>query len=117
MRESNGEGVANHAGPKPCVGVRKGDGEASAGVHAGRVLSREISGPARECRTLQGAHAVEKAEGNTGSVAIARRSRALRGRRPRARMESTRAGTGRSQRRLRLEGAADRIVKPQGRRR
>ena len=28
MEESDTEGVAHHGGPGPCVGVRKGDGEA-----------------------------------------------------------------------------------------
>ena len=41
MKESYGEGVANHTGPKPCGGVREGVVEASAGARAGRVLSRE----------------------------------------------------------------------------
>jgi hypothetical protein len=43
MEESYVEGVANHDGPEPCVGVREDGGEASAGVRAGRVLSREIT--------------------------------------------------------------------------
>jgi len=42
MKEPYAEGLATHGGPKPCAGTRKGDGEASAGAHAGRVLSREI---------------------------------------------------------------------------
>jgi hypothetical protein len=43
MKESHVEGVANHDDPEPCVDVREGGGEASAGVRAGRVLSREIT--------------------------------------------------------------------------
>ena len=35
------EGVANHIGPEPCVGIREGVGEASAGERAGQPLSRE----------------------------------------------------------------------------
>jgi RNA-directed DNA polymerase len=35
------EGVAIHIDPEPCIGVREGDGEASAGEHVGPVLSRE----------------------------------------------------------------------------
>jgi len=35
------EDVANHIGPKPCVGIREGVGEASAGECAGQPLSRE----------------------------------------------------------------------------
>ena len=45
MKESYGEGVASHTGPKSCVGVRKDEGEALTGVHAGPVLSREIVAP------------------------------------------------------------------------
>ena len=41
MEESYGEGVATHADPESCAGVRKGTGEALTGAHAGRVLSRE----------------------------------------------------------------------------
>lgn len=43
MKESYEEGVASHFGPKPCVGDRKGTGEASAGVHAGGVKKPVIS--------------------------------------------------------------------------
>jgi hypothetical protein len=32
------EGVATHDDPEPCVGVRKGMGEASAGAHVGRAI-------------------------------------------------------------------------------
>jgi RNA-directed DNA polymerase len=42
MKEPYIEGVATHDGPEPCAGARKDVGEASAGVRAGRVLSREI---------------------------------------------------------------------------
>jgi hypothetical protein len=35
------EGIANHIGPEPCVGVREDAGEASAGEHTGQPLSRE----------------------------------------------------------------------------
>ena len=42
MRESYGEGVANHTDPESCAGAREGMGEALTGVPAGRVLSREI---------------------------------------------------------------------------
>ena len=46
------EDLANHDDPESCVGVRKDDGEALTGEHAGRVLSREKF-------TVQGADAVE----------------------------------------------------------
>jgi hypothetical protein len=35
------EGVANHIGPEPCVGIREDVGEASAGERAGQPLSRD----------------------------------------------------------------------------
>jgi hypothetical protein len=41
MKESYGEGLANHTGPKLCADAREGMGEALAGVRAGGVLSRE----------------------------------------------------------------------------
>jgi len=34
-----GEGLAIHTGPKPCVGTREGDDEASAGVRTGQPWS------------------------------------------------------------------------------
>jgi hypothetical protein len=58
MKESYGEGVACHTGPKSCVIVRKGEGEALTGVHAGPVLSREITAPPRG-GLLRGADALE----------------------------------------------------------
>src|ERR687886_837548 len=51
MRESYGEGVAIHAGPESCGVAREGSAEASTGVRAGRVYSRESP-------TLRGADAV-----------------------------------------------------------
>jgi hypothetical protein len=117
MKESHSEGVAIHAGPEPCVVVRKDEGEASAGVRAGRVLSREIRDPQRKLRKLRGADAL----GEGGRQHLTRRYReacgTLRGRRPRARTESTRSGTGRSRRWLREMGSSVRIVKPKGERR
>ena len=69
------EGVANHIGPEPCVGVREHVGEASAGENVGQVLSRES-------RLIPGADALLEAEGNTrGRVTASARS-ARRGRRP-----------------------------------
>ena len=41
MKESDGEGLATHAGPESCGVARKGGVEALTGVRAGRVLSRE----------------------------------------------------------------------------
>jgi len=39
------EGVATHIGPEPCVVVREGRGEASAGERIGQPLSRESNSP------------------------------------------------------------------------
>ena len=77
MKESYGEGVANHTGPKPCVGGREVVGEASAGARAGRVLSRESAKSGVPTASFS-------TEGNTGRAANARRGRTPRGRRPRA---------------------------------
>ncbi len=44
MRTPNIEGVATHDGPEPCVGVRKGAGEASVGVRAGRAIEPRNQG-------------------------------------------------------------------------
>jgi hypothetical protein len=104
MKESYGEGIANHTGPASCVGYPQGGGEALAGVRAGRVLSREIL-------LLQGAHALDVVEGNTDRVASARHGRTLRGRRPRACTETPRTGTGRSPIRLCNEGCEGRSGK------
>src|SRR6058998_3294369 len=53
MEVSSGEGLASHAGPWSCGGVRKDDREALTGGGTGRVLSREIHD------SLRGADAVE----------------------------------------------------------
>ena len=42
MKESYGEGLATHTGPESCGADREVRDEALTGVHAGRVLSREI---------------------------------------------------------------------------
>jgi RNA-directed DNA polymerase len=93
MKESYSEGVAIHTGSESCARSRKGAGEALTGVRAGRVLSREITRsrvPTPWC----------SAEGNTERIASARCARTLRGRRPRARTETSCTGTGRSRTRL-----------------
>ena len=58
MEVSYSEGLANHAGPESCVGVRKDAGEALTGVRTGWVLSREIHAPPQG-GILRGADAVE----------------------------------------------------------
>ena len=74
MKESYGEGVANHTGLQPCAVVREDGGEASAEVRAGRVFSREkvlprgadvvaVSGrqhPLHRYREMQRSHARSK---------------------------------------------------------
>jgi len=105
MKESYGEGVANHTGPESCVGVRKGSGEALTGVHTGRVLSRVILLKSGEPTSW------DKAEGNTVRIVSARAAWTPRGRRPRARMETPCAGIGRSHGCLWPEGARGRMGK------
>ena len=51
MKESYGEGLATHTGPESCGVVREDAAEASTGVRAGQVLSRESA-------LLRGADAV-----------------------------------------------------------
>lgn len=64
MKVRHGEGVAIRIGPKPCIVVREGEGEASAGDCVGQPLSRESD-------TSRDADAVTLAEGNTIGGAIA----------------------------------------------
>ena len=111
MKESYGEGVASHAGPESCVGVREGDREALTGGGAGRVLSREMHEP------LRGADAVEV----SGRPYRARRqgeawSDPARSETPRT-YPSTASGNRESPRSSVAEGAADRIGKSQDTRR
>ena len=75
MQVHYGEGVAIHIGPEPCVGPRKGDGEASAGERIGQPLSRERF-------FIPGADAVPYAEGNTDGGASASPRTTRRGLRP-----------------------------------
>jgi hypothetical protein len=59
MRTLYIEGIASYGGPESCVGVPRGRSEAlTGGVRAG-LLSREM-------QRVQGADAVQMAEGNTG---------------------------------------------------
>ena len=48
MKESYGEGVACHTGPKSCAGGGDFAGEALTGVRTGPVLSREIPAPSQD---------------------------------------------------------------------
>jgi hypothetical protein len=69
------EGIANHIGPEPCAGIRKGVGEAWAGVRAGQPLSRDR-------KLIPGADAVCVAEGKRSERANASARATWRGRRP-----------------------------------
>ena len=117
MEKSNSEEVANRTGPEPCVVVRKGEGEASVGVRAGWVLSREILGPQRKLRPLRGADALDLS---------GRQHRTCRYRE--ARLDPARSETPRTHginlygnrdipSSSVVKGTADRIVKPKGERR
>ena len=75
MRVRRNEGVAIHIGPKPCVVIREGVGEASAGERIGQPLSRESD-------KSQGADEVSFSEGNTVGHVSASVQPALRGLRP-----------------------------------
>ena len=66
------EGIANHIGPKPCVGTREGMGEASVGVRVGQPLSREKG-------LVLSADAVTLVEGNMPVRGIASAQAAQRG--------------------------------------
>ena len=69
------EGIANHIGPEPCVTVREGKGEASAGKRIGQPLSHERY-------STRAADAVRRAEGNRVGRASASALVPRRGQRP-----------------------------------
>lgn len=75
MQVHRSEGVANHTGPEPCVGIREDAGEASVGDGIGQPLSRDSS-------YTSGADAVQLAEGNMTGRVFASAQLARRGRRP-----------------------------------
>lgn len=74
MKVHCSEGIATHTGPKPCVVIREGEGEASAGERAGQPLNRVR-------KLVPDADAVGKAEGNTEGRAYASTPTIRRGRR------------------------------------
>ena len=63
MKEPYVEGVATHDDRKPCVGARKGAGEASVAARMGRAIEPRN-------HSLRGADAVVGAEGHTVDSAI-----------------------------------------------
>ena len=75
MQDHCGERVAIHTGPKPCVGIHEGAGEASVGECIGQPLSREI-------RVNPGADTVLLVEGHMAGRALASARPTRRGRRP-----------------------------------
>ena len=75
MQVHRDEGVANHIGPEPCVRVREGACEASAGERIGQPLSRDRL-------LISGADTFRTVEGNMFGRAIASARTTRRGRRP-----------------------------------
>jgi len=117
MKESDSEGIANHAGPESCVTTRKGEGEALTGVRTGRVLSREIGAPMQSIGQSRVPTPWRKAEGETGCAASARHAGTLRGRKTPDTYEINLRGNREILGSSAVEGTADRIVKPEGKRR
>ena len=109
MKEPNDEGLANHIVSESCATVREDGGEALTGVRMGRVLSRE------SLFTFRVPTPWKRAEGHIEIIVHARWFRTLRGLRPRARVNASRAGTGRSC--ARLDAHQGRIVKSNDERR
>jgi len=108
MKESYDEGLANHIGPESCGGGSNAMAEALTRENAGRVLSREILLKSRVPTPW------DVAEGNIGRVVSARHVWTLRGRRPRARTETSCTGTGRSQNRPRNGSLRSTLGTPRG---
>lgn len=107
MQVHYSEGLAAHTGPESCVHAREGMGEALTGERAGQPLSGENS--------IEGADAVEDAEGNTDRCASASAGMTLRRLRPwHVRTHPVREPGDLRSRPLSL---ADRIGKATGRRR
>jgi hypothetical protein len=72
MEELCTEGLATHGDPESCVDDPRGRGEALTGARAGRAIEPRN-------QILQGADAVQEAEGNIAGGASASRRGALRG--------------------------------------
>src|SRR5919198_6726565 len=107
MKESYGEGIATHAGPESCGHSREGSAEASRGVRAGRVYSRERI-------ALRGADAVRR----SGRPYRSRRQRETRPDPARSETPRTHRNTMHGNREIpelpAADGAAGRIGKPNG---
>ena len=105
MQEPHSEGVAIHADLESCAVGREAVREALPEALAGWVLSREITSSRAPTPCFD-------AEGNTDGNASASPRRALRGRRPQARQETSCTRTGRP-RAVSAASAADREEKAQ----
>jgi RNA-directed DNA polymerase len=66
MKEPDGEGLATHIGPESCGAVREGSTEALTGVRTGWAIEPRNSGRTGVPTLFR------NAEGNTGSIVIAR---------------------------------------------
>jgi hypothetical protein len=82
------EGPTSHIGPKPCVNVREGIGEASVGESIGQPSSRE--------RVVRDADTVVNVEGNTSRRVSVSAAMVSRGLQTLACAEVPCSGTGRS---------------------
>jgi hypothetical protein len=104
MKESYGERLATHTGPKSCGVTRESGGEALTGERAGRVLSRERT-------QLQGADAV----GGCGRLHPGHRQREMARSPARSETPCTHGHTSRENRELlsppRADGAVGRVGK------
>ena len=88
MKEPYGEGLATHAGPESCVGVREGVGEALTGVRVGGAIEPRN-------QSVRGADAVQLGGRRNRRSRYASGWRTLRGLRTQACAESPCARTGR----------------------
>ena len=102
------EGVAIHIGPKPCVVVREGAGEASAGEYTGQPLSRDR-------KTVPGADDVTWCGRQYGRVRYRERPTGPAWSETLACVDAPCAGTGRSCDRPRPSAALVRIGKARSR--
>lgn len=88
MKVRYDEGPTSHIGPKPCVNVREGIGEASVGESIGQPSSRE--------RVVRDADTVVNVEGNTSRRVSVSAAMVSRGLQTLACAEVPCSGTGRS---------------------